>query len=128
MKQKFWKWKDIRFSHPMAFEILLGVAPKKEIFTKMSLFLNLLFGFMGRPWIFFVVKKLNFPPVVFVMLWNCLSQQLQNGSLLLGVDFMPDFRKIESPERAPTWFSRFKILHSTRQFTGGIFSCRLSSA
>lgn len=66
--------------------------------------------------------NVSFPPVVFVLLWNSLSQHFTKGSLISYVEFKPFSGKNETCVRAPTWLSRFNKNHHSRHFTGGNFS------
>ncbi len=47
------------------------------------------------------------PPVMFVLLWNYLSQHFRIGSLASAMEFMPGNGTSEVIERTPTWLARF---------------------
>jgi len=66
--------------------------------------------------------KLIDPPVVFVMVWSKLSQQIPKGNPNLAVDLMPGLSGTKKVAmRVPTCLPRFNGIHSTRQIAGGFF-------
>jgi len=71
---------------------------------------------------------LSFPPVRFVMIWDCLSQQFLLGSLIPFVNVMPRNGKIAINVKAPTWITRFNktISHGLLR-EGSLYSSRAFS-
>ncbi len=55
-----------------------------------------------------IISKLIFPPVMCVMIWYRLSQQILKGSLISVMEIMPGNGTIEIIVQAPTWLTRFK--------------------